>query len=181
MSVPSRPGLDGAEAPEVLGKVASPPNKESTCDEFYFWVRRDAVVERTQIVTTTSRLGGQDVKFYGLVREVYRQSRPRSIAEACDGYDGDVAFELPFTVPGVTFAAATILRTEPAVLAPPMEGCDVVLGGEAEARVAYAADEIDPDKQLALGVIKNGGTRVAGPGCIDLDYLLGENGGHINV
>jgi hypothetical protein len=181
MSVPSRPDLDGAEAPEVLGKVASPPNKESTCDEFYFWVRRDAVVERTQIVTTTSRLGGQDVKFYGLVREVFRQGRPRSIAEACDGYDGDIGFEPPFTVPGVTFAAATILRTDPAVLTPPLEGCDVVLGGEDEARVAYAADEIDADKRLALGVIKNGGTRLAGPGCIDLDYLLGENGGHINV
>jgi DNA helicase HerA-like ATPase len=181
MSVPSRPDPDGAEAPEVLGKVASPPNKESTCDEFYFWVRRDAVVERTQIVTTTSRLGGQEVKFYGLVREVLRQGRPRSIAEACDGYDGDVGFEPPFTVPGVTFAAVTILRTDPAVLAPPMEGCDVVLGGKREAEVAYAADEIEPDKRLALGVIKNGGTSLAGPGCIDLDYLLGENGGHINI
>jgi DNA helicase HerA-like ATPase len=181
MSVPSGPDLDGAEAPEVLGKVASPPNKESTCDEFYFWVRRDAVVERTQIVTTTSRLGGREVKFYALVREVFRQSRARSIAEACDGFDGDVDFEPPFKLTGVTFAAATILRTEPAVLAPPMEGCDVVLGGEAEARVAYAADEIETEKRLALGLVKNGGSRLAGPGCIDLDYLLGENGGHINV
>lgn len=181
MSVPSGPDFDGAQAPEVLGKVASPPNKESTCDEFYFWVRRDAVVERTQIVTTTSRLGGRDVIFYALVREVFRQGRPRSIAEACDGYDGDVDFQPPFTVPGVTYAAATILRTDPAVLTPPLEGGDVLLGGEAEARIAYATDEIEPDKRLALGVIKNGGTRLAGPGCIDLDYLLGENGGHINV
>jgi DNA helicase HerA-like ATPase len=181
MSIPSEPDLGGAGAPEVLGKVASPPNKESTCDEFFFWVRRDAVVERTQIVTTTSRLGGQDVKFYGLVTEVFRQGRPRSIAEACDGYDGDVDFEPPFTVPGVTFAAATILGTDPVVLAPPMEGSDVVLGGEDEARVAYAADEIDDEKRLAVGLVKNGGTRMAGPGCIDLDYLLGENGGHLNV
>ena len=36
-------------------------------------------------------------------------------------------------------------------------------------------------ERLALGIIKNGGTRRAGPGFIDLDYLLGENGGHINV
>ena len=181
MSVASGPDLDRAEAPEVLGKVASPPNKESTCDEFYFWVRRDAVVERTQIVTTTSRLGGREVRFYGLVTAVFRQGRPRSIAEACDGYDGDVEFEPPFTVPGVTFAAATILGTDPLVLAPPMEGSDVLLGGEDEARVAYAANEIADAKRLAVGLIKNGGTRLAGPGCIDLDYLLGENGGHLNV
>lgn len=169
------------EAAEVLGKVASPPNKESTCDTFFFWVKRDAVVERTQVVRTSCRLGGQAVVFYAIIDEVYRQGRPRSIAEARDGYDGYVAFEPPFDVPGVTYASATILRTIPPVLAPPMEGSDVILGGEAEAAVAYAADEIDAEKRLALGIIKNGGTRRAGPGFIGLDYLLGENGGHVNV
>lgn len=170
-----------AESPEIVGKVASPPGKESTCDEFYFWVRREAVVERTQIVRVACELGGESVAFYGLVTDVFRQGRPRNIAEASDGYDGDVAFEPPFIVPGVTFASASILKTDPPVLAPPIEGADVFLGGEHEARVAYAADEIPDEKQLALGVIKNGGRRYAGPGAIDLDYLLGENGGHINV
>ncbi len=179
----SRPGGVGPrdEAAEVLGKVASPPNKESTCDKFYFWVGRDAVVERTQVVRTTCRLSDQDVAFYAIVDEVYRQGRPRSMAEARDGYDGDVAFEPPFEVPGVTYAEATILRTIPPVLTPPIEGSNVLLGGEREATIAYAADEIDDGKKLALGIIKNGGTRRAGPGFIDLDYLLGENGGHVNV
>ena len=179
----NRPGGEGPrdEPAEVLGKVASPPNKESTCDRFYFWVGPDAVVERTQVVRTMCRLGGQVVHFYAIVDEVYRQGRPRSMAEASDGYDGDVGFEPPFDIPGVTYAAATILRTIPPVLTPPLEGSDVILGGEEEARIAYAADEIDEEKRLALGIIKNGGTRRAGPGYIDLDYLLGENGGHINV
>ena len=34
---------------------------------------------------------------------------------------------------------------------------------------------------LAVGLVKNGGSRIAGPGAIDLDYLLGVNGGHLNV
>jgi DNA helicase HerA-like ATPase len=180
MSVTSEETLraEPDEDQAVLGKVASPPNKESTCDSFYFWVRRDAVVERTQIVKTTCRLGRQTVTFYGLVSEVFRQGRPRSITEACDGYDGDVDFEPPFNVPGVTYAAATILRTEPCVLTPPLEGSNVLLGGEEEAAVAYESAE---GKPLALGLIKNGGSRLAGRGCIDLDYLLGENGGHLNV
>ena len=72
-------------------------------------------------------------------------------------------------------------RTDPVTLTPPTEGAAVLLGGEAEAAVAYSADEIDEGKALALGVVKNGGTRIAGPGRIDLDYLLGENGGHLNV
>lgn len=176
-----RPGADDEPARPVLGKVASPPNKEATSDEFYFWVGDDVVVEKTQIVEVTCRLGQEPVTFYGLVTEVFRQGRRRSFSDARDEFDGDVAFEPPFTYPGVTFASATILRAEPSVLAPPMEGADVVLGGHRAARAAYAMDEIEEGRSLGLGLVKNGGRAIAGPGCIDLDYLLGENGGHLNV
>lgn len=171
----------GADAPVVLGKVAAPPHKESTSDEFYFWAGRGVVVEKTQIVYADCVLGDETVRFYGLVSEVFRQGRPGSIAEASDRHDGDLDYEPPLEVPGITYAAVTILRTDPARLSPPTEGAKVFLGGEEEAAVAYAADEIDEGKALALGVVKNGGTRLAGPGHIDLDYLLGENGGHLNV
>jgi hypothetical protein len=101
------------------------------------------------------------------------------MAEEFDRHDGDVGYRPPFDAPGFTYAAVTILRTDPAVLAPPLEGSDVFLGGEADARMAYAADEIE--NPLAVGLVRNGGTRLAGPGRIDLDYLLGANGGHLNV
>ena len=172
---------DGVEAPVVLGMVASPPHKESTSDEFYFWAGRGVVVEKSAIVYADCVLGGEPVRFYGLVSEVYRQGRPGSIAEAMDRHDGDLDYEPPLDVPGITYAAVTILRTDPALMCPPTEGAKVYLGGEKEVAVAYAADEIEPGKALALGVVKNGGTRLAGPGHIDLDYLLGENGGHLNV
>src|SRR3954470_22606572 len=153
----------GAQAPVVLGKVASPPHKESTSDEFYFWSGRGVVVEKSAIVFADCVLGGEAVRFYGLVSEVYRQGRPGSIAEASDRHDGDLDYEPPLQVPGITYAAVTILRTDPARLTPPTEGSKVILGGEEEAAVAYATEEIEDGKALALGVIKNGGTRLAGP------------------
>ena len=50
---PSEPGdLDTPEnsrsSAKPLGKVAAPPNKESTSEFFYFWVERGRLVERTQ-------------------------------------------------------------------------------------------------------------------------------------
>jgi DNA helicase HerA-like ATPase len=162
-----------------VGKVASPPRRESTSEEFFFWVAQGVLVEKTQIVCTQSTVAGQDLWFYGVVREVYRQGREGDLGEGYDRYDGDVTYRPPFDVPGFTYAAVTILRTEPAVLTPPMEGSDVFLGGAEEARLAYNADEIE--HPLAVGLIKNGGSRRAGPGMIDLDYLLGANGGHLNV
>jgi hypothetical protein len=45
--------------------------------------------------------------------------------------------------------------------------------------LAYGADEIE--HPLDVGLVKNGGSGLAGPGKIDLAYLLGENGGHMLV
>ncbi len=163
----------------AIGKVASPPRRESTSEEFHFWVAPGTLVEKSQIVRTESTIGYQRLVFYGLIREVYRQSRQSDLGEEYDRHDGDINYRPPFDSSGFTYAAVTILRTDPAVLAPPLEGSDVFLGGEAEARMAYAADEIE--NPLAVGLVKNGGTRLAGPGRIDLDYLLGANGGHLNV
>lgn len=163
----------------AIGKVASPPRHESTSEEFYFWVAPDTLVEKSQIVRTECRVGDTEVSFYGLIREVYRQSRQSNLGEEYDRHDGDINYQPPFDSPGFTYAAVTILRTEPAVLAPPLEGSDVFLGGEDDARMAYAFDEIE--NPLTVGRVRNGGSRFAGPGRIDLDYLLGANGGHLNV
>ena len=51
------PGTAGGSL--VIGKVASPVQREATSDLFHFWVPPDALVEKTQIVRTgefTSRL-----------------------------------------------------------------------------------------------------------------------------
>ncbi|HEY7329042.1 MAG TPA: ATP-binding protein [Gemmataceae bacterium] len=163
----------------AIGKVASPPRHESTSEEFYFWVAPGTLVEKSQIVRTECTVGGQDLTFYGLIREVFRQSRQSDLGEEFDRHDGDINYQPPFDSPGFTYAAVTILRTEPPVMTPPKEGSDVFLGGEREAYIAYGADEIE--NPLAVGLVKNGGSHYAGPGRIDLDYLLGANGGHLNV
>jgi DNA helicase HerA-like ATPase len=163
----------------VIGKVASPPMREATSDEFHFWVPRGELVEKTQIVYTESQIGREKIEFYAVVNEVYRQSRKRSIGEEFDTFDGDISYEPEFGAEGVTFATASILRTQPPVLTPPLEQSSVFLGNENDASKAYGADEVE--NPLSVGLIKNGGSIVAGPGVIDLDYLLGINGGHMNV
>ena len=163
----------------VIGKVASPPRRESTSDEFHFWVKRDELVEKTQIVKTESRIGDETIEFYAIVEEVYRQSRKRDIGEEFDAFDGDVDYQPEFQSEGVTFATASILRTNPPLLAPPLEQSSVYLGSEEDAQLAYRFDEIE--HPLTVGLIKNGGNAVAGTGVIDLDYLLGVNGGHMNI
>jgi hypothetical protein len=165
----------------LLGRVAAPPNKESTSDFFYFWVERDKLVERGQIVTTTSTVGNRTIRFIGLIEEVYRQSRQHDMGEEVDRFDATTRYEPPFASAGFTFAKVTILRTDPVTHAPPTEESPVRIGGEAEAQKGFGIDRMRDDNRLAVGRLRNGGTNYAGPAVIDLAYLLGENGGHLNV
>lgn len=165
--------------PVVLGKVAAPPDKEATSETFYFWAARDRLVERTQIVTTTADLGGRPVEFVGLVEEVFRQSRQQNMGEEVDRFDADPGLTPPFASAGFTYARATVLRTGPVCHAPPVEESPVYRADAAAAARGYGIDRMGGP--LPVGLLRNGGADFAGPAVIDLDYLLGENGGHLNV
>jgi len=179
---PQRGALTHADGRVCIGRVGAPARFEATSEEFYFWVPPDALVEKTQLLTCRSQIGAHEVTFYAIVDEVMRTSRGRSMGGEMDGYDGDLSYEPPFESEGCTYALASVLRAHPPILTPPRERSEVFLAGSGEAAFAYRVDDIDgDDKRLDVGLIKNGGQGLAGPGAIDLDYLLGTNGGHLNV
>ena len=162
-----------------LGRVAAPPRNESTSVLFYFWVDRRQSVERTQIVTTTSSVAGRTVRFVGIVQEVYRRSRQRDIGEESARFDGRSSERPPFDSEGVTYAEVAILRTDPVAHTPPTEESEVYLATPEEAARGYGLDRMG--ERLDVGLLRNGGTQFAGRAAIDLDFLLGKNGGHLNV
>jgi hypothetical protein len=109
----------------------------------------------------------------------YTALADKGYGEAVDVNDGDANSEPPFNSDGITYALARILRTEPEVYAPPLDRSRVYLCNDVEAERSYGADE--NSNPLYVGQIKNGGAATAGAGRIDLDYLLGANGGHMNI
>ena len=170
---------EGEPTAEIVGRVAAPIRFEATPNEFYFWIKRGTVLEKNQIVFLESIAGGESIKYYGVIDEIKRTSRRADMTEEYDIADGDVNFEPPYTNEGFTYAHAQVLRTEPEIFTPPLERSIVALGGAAEAKIAYGFDEMS--RPMPVGLLKNGARKFAGNGVIDLDYLLGENGGHLNV
>jgi DNA helicase HerA-like ATPase len=142
-------------------------------------VDRNQSIERTQIVTTRSRIGGREVTFVAIVLEVYRRSRQKDIHEEAARFDGRTTERPPFESEGVTYAEAAILRTDPVAHTPPTEESPVFLATPAEAGRGYGLDRMGD--RLDVGLLRNGGTQFAGRAAIDLDFLLGKNGGHLNV
>ncbi len=162
-----------------LGRVAAPPEHESTSSVFYFWVDKKCGVERTQIVATKSTVGGKEVSFVGVVQEVYRRSRQKDVGEEAARFDGRSSEKPLFESEGVTYAEVAILRTKPVAHTPPTEESEVYLATAEEAKQGYGVDRMDTP--LPVGLLKNGGTETVGTAVVDLAFLLGENGGHMNV
>lgn len=181
----SPPDEDGhrpdAPAPEVppLGRIGAPRGSEATTAKFFFWVPEDGVVEKTQLIMAEGPVGERRVRHYGLVTEVFRRSRRVDMLEEADRYDGRPEEQVDVESRGVTYAQVRVLATQPNVLTPPREEGFVWAAGEAEARIAYGVAEMA--HPVAVGLVRNGGQAVAGPAYIDLDYLLGAQGGHLNV
>jgi uncharacterized protein len=188
----STPNLAGQSPKIPIGRVASPVRYESTSSRFYFWVERGKLPEKTQLVWTSSQIGSQLIRFYGVVEEVYRRSRMESIGEEMDVFDGDLSYEPPFNQEGVTFAEVTILEYDPPRFTPPLEQSLVYLSGSSEAELAYGfagmqetvrllGREVVLDWRLPVGLLRNGGEETAGPAYIDLRNLNGDRAGHLNV
>ncbi len=154
---------------------------EASPDAYTFWVAREILVERNQLVVTESEIGDQTVRFYGVVTDVRRRSRKRDLADAFDETDGEPDRDPAFVGDGITYATVSVLTTAPPRLAPPLEGSRVHLAGPGAADAAYGFDEIDPDARLDIGIVRNGAAGTAGRAALDLDYLLGQNGGHLLV
>lgn len=180
---------DLADAPEpqsdltppnvVIGRIAAPGGHEASSSQFYFWSRDEETVEKTQLVRVETLVGAKAVEVFGLVTEVFRRSRLRSMLEESDRFDADPDEEVQIDSRGVTYAQVRVLATKPNLLAPPREDSKVWPALEEHARIAYGIDRMA--NPLTVGLIRNGGERVAGSACIDLDYVLGALGGHINV
>jgi uncharacterized protein len=163
----------------ILGRVATPVGQESTTGKFYFWVDKDQVVERTQIVSTKATVGTRPVTFIGLVQEVYRRSRQKDIGEESARFDGRTTEKPMFDSEGTTYAEVAILRTDPVAHTPPTEESAVYLATEEEAKQGYGVDKMK--QPLPVGLLRNGGESFAGKAVIDQAFLLGESGGHLNV
>lgn len=171
--------LAPAGASEVIGRVGAPGGLEATTDTFYFWAGDDELIEKTQLVRAVSEAGGDPAEFYGLVTEVYRRSRRNSIIEEADRFDTVPVEQVAIDSKGVTYGQVRLLASRPTVFAPPREDATVHPATEEHARVAYGFDEMAAP--MVVGLVRNGGQRTAGRAFIDVDYLLGAQGGHLNV
>lgn len=170
-----------AEESEGLGVCFALHREPATPSTCYFWLRNGKHVERTTLVRIPAQLpGGLAVTFFGVVEEVCVASHEDLRAVVEDAQQSYRALEpLDVGTAGLTWARVQLLASEPAVFAPPPQGAEVFLATPADAQRAYGFDVME--HRAPLGVLRSGRSGVMGPAFLDLDFVLGANGAHVNI
>lgn len=186
--MPAAPVAD----PRMLGRVSTPLGSESTQDEFYFWADDRRLVEATQIVRLTMPLPAEDPRVkkmkkqeltvIAIVEAAKRQSEAKTIGDDHGRYGG-IGEQEPLLPPaGFGYAHCRVVALEPTIFVPVTEGLPVYLATADEAGRGYSYPDMDQNGTgLLVGLLQNGGSEVSGAAKLDTRFILGENGGHVNV
>ncbi len=163
--------------PNPIGVVLG--NREATPLEFWLGVREGHLLRLDDLVWVACTHQGQTVRYYGVVDRVSK------VLEGTQ-FDSDTFLASDNLIPTHTayVAHVTVTRLEPETYIPPDPGSPVYLAvGEALERALYydGMFERGPDgtprsTRLPVGVLRNGE-----PAYVNLAFLDGRRGGHVNI
>jgi DNA helicase HerA-like ATPase len=156
------------EQTEMVGRVLG--TEDSTPLEFWVGLAEGRYLQLDDVVTT-ERIppGGEPVRIYGVVSQV------RARLEGAR-FDSDVFLIEDGVLPGDVIEAAqvTATRVEPEVFVPPLPGAAVHVAEGKQRDEALFFDGMD--KKLPAGL-----TRDDEPLFINLEFLDGTRGAHVNI
>lgn len=143
---------------------------DATPLEFWVAVAEGRTLQLDDVVALDRRLpDGQVVKIFGVVSQVRARHEGAS-------FQSDVFLISEGVLPGQISEAALIqpTRFEPEVLLPPLPGTPVRLAEDIEREIALSFDTVE--RRLPAGM-----SRSREPIFLDLDFIDGTKGAHINI
>ena len=152
----------------IAGRVLG--TRDSTPLEFWVGLSPDRVLQLDDVVTVQRAVAsGEPISIHGIVTQVVAQIEGAR-------FDSDVFLIEEGVLPGdvVEIAQITATRVEPEVFVPPLPGAPVVKAEGKERDEALFFDGMD--KKLPAGL-----TRDNEPIYINLEFLDGTRGAHVNI
>ena len=151
---------------EAIGVVLG--SREATPLEFWIGIQ-DGLVRLDDVVWVEADHGGLTVRYYGMVDRVHK------LLEGTQ-YDSDTFLAAGNLIPtNLAYVAhVTVTRLEPEEYLPPDPGSPVYPARAGSLKAALYYDRMD--ELLPVGIMKNGE-----PAYVNLAFLDGRQGGHVNV
>lgn len=144
-------------------------NKPNSPYEFYFLVNKESIVQLDDIVITQNQYQNTIITHYGIVREIIKYTEASQYAIETELI---INKKIPFL--NITIAKAFVTRIEPEIYIPPDPSSEVYIADEKNSEIALYFDKMD--KKIPIGFLRNNSNAY-----INLDFLDGTNGAHINI
>ena len=166
---------------EVIGKTSSTRNQANSSDEFYFWIKPEVKVNPTDIVKVKNRDGTET---YGLVLNIENYTDSASHIDNFVSSDfGNVDAKLNTERLNVNIAKCAVLENSGGIYMPVTNNENVYFAEEDDILRALGLTEIlqnEQDKLVPAGIIElSNGLKTKA--LIDIRYLIGPEGAHLNI
>jgi len=156
------------KVPNIVGRVIG--IDDSTPLEFWVAVEKGKAIQLDDVVVLDRIMpDGEKVQIFGMVTQL------RARHEGAK-FQSDVFLIADGVLPAEVSEAALIqpTRFEPEILVPPLPGAEVRIAVDAERDKALSFDSVE--RRLPAGLSRNGE-----PVFLDLDFIDGTKGAHINI
>lgn len=158
-----------------IGRVIGTESKPNTAYRFYFWAPLDARIGIGSLVVV--RHG--ELRVWGVVEEGHGYNDAQTPFYDYLGFDGDPNALPPTQRPEMRLYEAAVLRRDPDSPVQPVPIAPVYLSSGEDVSLSLRMDDIPEARRIPVGAHDNDG--VISPICVDADFLIGPEAGHLNV
>lgn len=165
-----------------IGKVSASEKCPTTVDEFHFWIQDDTLVKPFDIVKVDHYKGSVT---YGVIEDIsHITDSPGHIGSYVSSDFGDVSSDPGTLRLGLSFAKCKVLSNHPLkgehtgqIYMPIRDGSPVYFADEEEIIEALGLKAVE--NPIAAGFLET--TNASVPICFNRDFLIGPEGGHLNI
>ncbi|MEN3014792.1 MAG: ATP-binding protein [bacterium] len=144
-------------------------NKPNTCYDFFFIIDPTTIVQIDDIVITKTYYSQQEITHYGIVTQIINYTDGLQFAT-----ETDLAIKNKIPYQNVSIAQVLVTRIDPEIFVPPTPFSEVYLSDSESSSKALYFDTMQ--NKVPIGFLRNESNAY-----LNLDFLDGTNGAHMNI
>lgn len=164
---------------KIIGKVVATEKNPTTIDEFYFWTKKDRILNPFDVVKVEHI---DDSISFGVIEEISHITDSASYLSNFISSDfGDVENEPNMHRIGMNYVKAKVLDNNKGIYTPVLDGNKVGMADKAEILQALGLDNIK--NPLACGYMEmyRDEDKITIPVHFNSQFLIGPEGAHLNI
>lgn len=152
---------------EKVGKILG--NKQNTPYEFYFLIEEDTLIQLDDIVYTKTVIKEIEIYHYGIVTEITKYTEASSYA-----IETELMYNNKIPYYNISIAKVEVTRIEPEIYIPPNPANEVYKANTKQTELALYFDKMD--NKIPIGFLRDNNIAY-----LNLDFIDGTNGAHVNI